>query len=99
MNVRFDPVKDAENVRKHGVSLQLAEGMDLETALLILDERFSYGEERWTAINAIGDRVYLLAYVDIDDDTVRAISLREATKQEVRLWQAHRTSTTPTFPN
>jgi uncharacterized protein len=86
----LDPSKDAENVRKHNVSLQLAEGMDLADAWTILDTREAYGEERWIAINPIGDRVFTLVYVDVDEDTIRAISLRPSTRREIELWQATR---------
>jgi uncharacterized DUF497 family protein len=39
MNLSFDPVKQAKNLSKHGVSLGLAEEFEWDTALIWTDAR------------------------------------------------------------
>jgi uncharacterized DUF497 family protein len=46
MEVTFDPAKDAENVRKHGISLARAEDFDFDTAHYDIDDSQDYGEQR-----------------------------------------------------
>ena len=44
MHIEFDPVKDASNQTKHGVSLGMADELDWESALVWVDDRFEYNE-------------------------------------------------------
>ena len=60
MEIEFDPVKDQINLLKHGVSLGAAAEMDLETAIVIEDQRFEYGETRFIAYAPIGGRLHVL---------------------------------------
>ena len=89
MKIEFDPAKDAANVGRHGVSLQAAERFDWDTALVIEDDRFDYGERRFYALGYIGDRLHTLVYADgSDDDAIRAISLWRSTRSEVKRYEA-----------
>lgn len=89
MDVEFDPVKDQANIAKHGVSLQAAAGFDWDTAVIIVDDRFDYGEDRFSATGYIADWLYVLVYADgSHDGAVRAISLRKAEPREVRRYEA-----------
>jgi len=81
MEVTFDPAKDAENVRKHGISLKRAEDFDEDTALFEVDDSQDYGEERWNAIGWLDATLYFLTYT-LEGEIVRAISLRTTTAQE-----------------
>jgi uncharacterized protein len=78
----FDPDKDVLNLKDHKVSLNLAKLMDWDNALVWLDKRFSYSEERMSALAPIGDTLYFVAYVD-RSEVRRPISLRKATRKEV----------------
>jgi uncharacterized protein len=40
MDIEFDPVKDASNQAKHGVSLALAAELDWDAALVWVDARY-----------------------------------------------------------
>ena len=82
-SIVFDIGKDAVNVTKHGLSLALAEGLDWESAVTWSDSRRPYGEPRQCGIGYIGDRLYVLAFVDRDGSR-RIISLRKANKREER---------------
>jgi len=79
----FDPAKDAENIRKHGISLRRAEDFDMSAADYKIDDRKDYGEVRYRAISFLDGKLYSLAFT-MRGDSVRAISLRKATKQEQR---------------
>ena len=81
MKTEYDPQKDAINRAKHGVSLALAQHMDLAAAFIEPDQRFSYGEDRFQALGPINGRLHLLAYT-MRGGTVRAISLRKANNRE-----------------
>ncbi len=82
MRIEFDPAKDAANQAKHGVSLALAADLEWGSAMVWLDGRKAYGEERHCALALIGQRLYFVAFVD-RGDARRAISLRKANIREV----------------
>ena len=81
MLIEFDPAKDAHNIAKHGVSLADAKRFEWETAVLWLDTRADYGEEREIALGFIDPHLYHMAFVE-RDEVCRVISLRKATNQE-----------------
>jgi uncharacterized DUF497 family protein len=82
VKVIFDPGKDAENVRKHGISLQRAEDFDFDSAYYD-DDSQDYGEIRVIAISWLDALLYTLIFRDeVDPNTIRAISLRQANAQE-----------------
>ena len=83
--MRFDPNKDAANLRKHGVSLELAFQMDVDAALTSEDYS-AQGEHRFIAIGPIADELYVLVYTE-RDDTIRPISLRRAERSERKLYR------------
>jgi uncharacterized DUF497 family protein len=83
MEIQFDPAKDATNQQKHGVALSEAGRLDWDALVDVIDDRFDYGEERIIGYGEIDGRLYCCVYVEIDDETVRVISLRKANKREV----------------
>lgn len=83
MRIEFDPAKDAANLGKHGVSLALARERDWDAALVWVDSRYSYEELRMIALAPKTQTLYFVAFVD-RDDTRRVISLRPATRREVK---------------
>lgn len=64
MRIEFDPVKDATNQTKHGVSLALAGELDWEAALVWVDDRFEYGELRMIALAPKTGILYYVAFVE-----------------------------------
>ena len=85
MDVVFDPAKDAENIRKHGISLARAADFDFDTAFYFDDDSQDYGEIRVIAISWLDALLYTLVFRDEETpDTVRAISLRNSTRQRVK---------------
>lgn len=83
MQIEFDPAKDAINQSKHGISLAKAAELDWDHALVWVDERFGYDEIRMIALAPETSTLYYVAYVD-HGETLRIISLREATRREVK---------------
>lgn len=85
MRIVFDPAKDRTNRARHGVPLSLAAELDWDAALVWIDERFEYDELRMIAL-APGTGV--LYYVAFDEraETRRIISLRRATRREVKFY-------------
>lgn len=81
--VVWDPAKDAVNVEKHGVSLALASRLDWDRALAWVDDRFHYPEIRMIALAPAGTTLYCVAFAD-HGDVLRVISLRRATRREVK---------------
>jgi uncharacterized DUF497 family protein len=81
MEIEFDPVKDAENQRKHGLSLDLAAKLDWDAALIQRDDRFAYDEIRENAIVPMGDRLYHVTFTE-RGEILRIISLRYAKNME-----------------
>ena len=81
MQIEFDPVKDRINLRKHGISLAAAADIDLDTAIVIEDRRFDYGEIRFLAYAPIEDRLHVLWFT-MRGTVIRAIGLRRANRRE-----------------
>jgi uncharacterized DUF497 family protein len=89
MEIECDPAKDERNIAKHGVPLQAADGFDWDTALVVEDDRFDYGEMRFYAIGYIGNRLHTLIYADgSHENAIRAISLWPSTRSEVKRYEA-----------
>jgi hypothetical protein len=88
--VRFewDRKKEQLNVAKHGVSFR--EAKELFTSkgdfLELYDGEHSELEERFIAIGPIRRGLVLVVYTERNEDTVRFISVRWATKDERALF-------------
>jgi uncharacterized protein len=89
--VVWDEAKDLANQRKHGISFREAE--ELFTAgsdyLESFDEAHSEAEDRFIAIGPIPGGIVLVAWTAPDDDTIRIISARWASKREHILYQRY----------
>jgi uncharacterized protein len=83
MDIEFDPVKDAGNQAKHGVSLALAAELDWDAALVWGDARYEYNEFRMIALAPESNVLYYVAFVD-RGEVRRIISLRRANRREVK---------------
>jgi uncharacterized DUF497 family protein len=83
MLIEFDPIKDASNQIKHGLSLGMAVELDWESALVWVDDRFEYQELRMIALAPQTETLYCVAFVD-REPARRIISLRRANRREVK---------------
>jgi len=87
MRFEWDPIKDSKNQQKHGISFSDAcEVFDDPLHLSILDERYSYFEERWISVGQTKkSQILVVANLFFDsngEEVVRIISAREATSNE-----------------
>jgi uncharacterized DUF497 family protein len=78
-----DPVKEAINRGKHGISLWDAALMDFTTATVARDTRFAYSEDRYRDWGLIDDMLHVLAFT-MRGQKLRPISLRQANRMEAR---------------
>jgi uncharacterized protein len=89
----WDEGKAAANIRKHGVSFELASTVFKDPRLLTAaDLEHSQIEERWFSIGCASNGtmlsiVYLWRELDAETTKVRLISAREATPAEVRCYE------------
>lgn len=83
MHIEFDPVKDAANQIKHGLSLALAAELDWDGALVWEDDRLEYHALRMIALAPRTEVLYFVAFVD-RAHARRIISLRRANRREVK---------------
>ncbi len=82
MNFEWDEQKNQSNFLKHGLSFVDAWEMFKTPMLVELDDREDYGEERWIGIGRIQTRTVVIVYTELDEETIRVISLRKALKHE-----------------
>jgi hypothetical protein len=83
MRFVWDPVKNRQNIRKHGIGFIDVSSMFEYPMLVNVDNRKNYGEERWVAIGFLKGIVAVIAYTEDDkNETIRIISARKATKYE-----------------
>lgn len=89
MNDVFDPDKNTKNILKHGLSFENSLQFDFETALIIPDIRYDYGENRFIAYGYIGSRLYVLVFT-MRNLKKRLISFRKANAREKKLYEKNR---------
>lgn len=79
----WDPPKDNENRRKHG--LRLSDGIEAlqdTERLEWIDDRFAYVEERTVTLGRAGARLLYVVHTQRGSGIVRIISVRRATRRE-----------------
>ena len=92
MDMRFEwnPNKDEANQKKHGLSFDEAKELFAggKRFLEIYDDEHSDEEDRFIAIGSIRAGVVVVVYTEPQDDVIRIVSARKATRKEVRLLHA-----------
>lgn len=91
MRVVWDDAKNRANLRKHGLSFEEASVLFMrgDDYLEIFDEVHSDEEDRFIAVGPIDRGVILIVYTEREEDIVRIISARRATKRETRLYRTY----------
>lgn len=90
MSLRFewDAAKAAANLRKHGVSFELAMRVFADPLAISHQDRISGSEPRWQTLGRVdGMLLLLVAHTVRDEDeseVIRIISARAATRKEKR---------------
>jgi len=83
MDITFDLAKNASNVGKHGVSLDLAAELDWSEVMACVDCRHDYKEVREIGFGVIGERLYCVVFTQ-RGNVMHIISMRKANKREVK---------------
>jgi uncharacterized DUF497 family protein len=81
--ISFDPKKNERNIAERGLSFDLAEQFEWDSALVVEDSRKDYGERRFQALGLIDGRPHALVFTP-RAGRVHVISLRKANRREVR---------------
>ena len=88
MRFEWDEAKNQTNRAKHGVTFEEAITVfDSDQAIDVFDPAHSETEDRFITIWPIPKGLVLVVWTERDEDVVRVISARWATKTEQRLYQ------------
>jgi uncharacterized DUF497 family protein len=82
IEIEFDPVTDAKNLAKHGVSLGRSNDFDWENVQIEEDLRKPYPERRFKATANIEACLHELVFC-MRDGAIRVISLRKSNRREI----------------
>mgnify|MGYP003344653012 CR=1 FL=1 len=83
MDFEWDPEKELENIRKHGVSFQEAQSVFADPlSITIPDPEHSDGESRFLILGTSGGNRLVVACHTERGDRIRIINAREATRRE-----------------
>ena len=92
-NFEWDPKKARTNASKHGVTFEEATKVFNDPmAMTVFDEESSNDEDRWVTLGQINGQHYLVVVHTYRDEaneriTIRMISARPATKNEIRQYE------------
>ena len=91
MKFIWNETKNATNKRKHGISFQEAKALFTSGVdyLEIFDEDHSVDEDRFLAIGPIVRGVILVVWTERDEDTIRLIGARLATRPEQKQYREY----------
>jgi uncharacterized DUF497 family protein len=89
VRVEWDPEKDRANRAKHGLNFEEVQVLfdGKADCLLIYDEAHSDEEDRFLAIGQIRSGVVVVAHTEPEEDVIRIISARMATRNEEELFR------------
>ena len=85
MRFIWDETKRQTNLNKHGLDFADAEQVFSGPVAIFEDNRESYGEQRLIGIGMLTAVVVLIVHIE-SDETIRIISMREATSDETDLY-------------
>ncbi len=86
MRFEWDPSKAANNIRKHGASFDEAVTVFKDPLALVFDDIEHLEDEHREIIIGMSAlrRMLLVCFVERNEDTVRIISARSATRREIK---------------
>lgn len=82
MEVEWDPLKNEQNVAKHGVPFVFAARAFAARMLQWRDVRVDYRETRWVGLTELEERVYVVVWTMRGPGRYRLISARKANDRE-----------------
>ena len=89
MNYEWNLIKERLNIAKHGIDFEEAKSVFAdEFALVLFDEDHSNDEERFLILGmSQKERILLVVHYYRENDTIRIISSRKATKNETKQYK------------
>lgn len=82
MEFEWDEAKNQANIRKHGVSFEIAKRVFDWPLLTSRDRRKDYGEDRHVSIGQVGDEALIVIAHTRREGRIRLISARPASRKE-----------------
>jgi len=97
MRFEWDPAKAASNIRKHGISFDEAVTVFKDPLAFIFDDTAHTEQEHREIIIGMSTlrRMILVCFVERVENTVRIISARPATRQEIKDYEENAHNQTP----
>jgi uncharacterized DUF497 family protein len=92
MRFEWDQAKNEQNITHHGIDFTDVPVMFDYPMLTSLDDRFDYGEDRYTSIGMLGPGYAVVIWTERDVDVIRIISARRANKDERRRFESYLTN-------
>lgn len=83
MQIAFDPEKNERNIRDRDLPFERAAEFEFENAVVYVDSRQNYGEDRYIAIGHLQGRLHVLCFTETAVG-IRVISFRKANDREVK---------------
>lgn len=91
MDFEWDAGKNERNLRKHGISFELASQVFSDPLHVSVQDRVVGGEARWQTLGRVrGHLLLLVAHLitdENDNEVIRIISAREAEPKERRRYE------------
>jgi uncharacterized DUF497 family protein len=87
MQFEWDEAKNRSNFVKHGLDFADAEQVLSGPCVTFVDDRFDYGEKRFTTLGLLAGRVVVIAHTARSGDVTRIISMRKANRREQTIYQ------------
>lgn len=91
MAFEWDEDKRIANVKKHGLDFIDAKRIFEGDIITVEDSRFAYGEQRFISLGLLQGCVITIVHTE-NEDTIRIISARKATRNEERSYFAQLTN-------
>ena len=97
MRFEWDPKKAASNIRKHGISFDEAVTVFKDPLAFIFDDTAHSEQEHREIIIGMSTlrKMILVCFVERIENTVRIISARSATRQEIKDYEENVHNQTP----
>lgn len=88
MRYTWHEPKRQSTLARRGLDFADAEQVFAGPAFSFEDDRKDYGEERWVTLGLLRDKVVVIVHTETEDE-IRVISMREAERDEERLFFAN----------
>ncbi len=86
MKFTWDEEKNRINRQKHSIDFADVPAMFGHPMVTFLDQRKSYGEDRWVGIGWLDDVLAVVVFTEPDVETIRIISARKASRHEQNIY-------------